>query len=253
MRGIHDDGGGTSGAPLRDGLAQHGFRVRLDRVVDRQPNVAPVHRGSLVHHVEDVSERVDHAALAPGLPGDRPVELQLEPGEPAVVEAGVAEDVRGDRALRIETALLRVEAEACEAALFEQRGLCRLRLALDVDEAALLVHQLAVERVGVDTESLRGRCRNDACVAHLPRICVHRRRLLADRELHTCAVEDRSTGRGEDDHRAVLVRRELRERPGLHGLEPRRPAEQRGEEDEKNGEEEPDPAIDRVPTPAGHD
>ena len=82
-------------------------------MVDRQAHVAAVDGGPLVDHVDRVPERVDHPGLAAGLSRERLVELQLEPREALVVDARVAEDVRRDRALRIEAPLLGIEAEAC--------------------------------------------------------------------------------------------------------------------------------------------
>ena len=89
--------------------------------------------------VERAAERVLHDRLASGLAGERPFERPLEPFEALVVEARVAEDLRGDRPLRVVAELLRIEPEPGEAELLEVLGLARIGLPRDVDEAARAV------------------------------------------------------------------------------------------------------------------
>ena len=93
----------------------------------------------------------------PGLPGERPVERALEPLEALVVEARVAEHLRGDRPLRVEAQLLRVEAEAGEVERLQDLRLARVRLARDVDEAPRAVDERRVQRRRVEPELLRRR------------------------------------------------------------------------------------------------
>ena len=74
---------------------------------------------------------------------------------------------------------------------------------------------------GLDRDALR--------VAHLARIGVDGRRLLADRELHAHPVEDRpATGRRRHDL-VVLLRGEPLERRRAHDLQPERAAERQHE------------------------
>ena len=79
----------------------------------------------------------------------------LEPVEAAVVDAREAEHLRGDRALRVGAALLRVEAEARAAQLLELRRLRGSALRCDEDEALRAVGERRVELVGVEAERLR--------------------------------------------------------------------------------------------------
>src|SRR5262249_31327444 len=81
----------------------------------------------------------------------------LEAGETAVVEPREAEDVRRDRALRIDAPLLGIEIHAREMQLLEARRLRRIGLPRDVDEARLPVRELIVQRVRVDAQRSPGR------------------------------------------------------------------------------------------------
>ena len=175
----------------------------------------PVDSRARMHHVEHVTECVDRPRLAALATGERLVELQLESRKAAVVEACVAEDVRRDRALRIETPFLGIEAEPGKVELLEAIRLGGIGLARDVDEARFPIRQLIEKRVRVDAEDAPGGGGDRTRIADLPRVGIDRRRLLADRELHSRPVEDRPARRGQDDDRAVLLRRKARQRSGL--------------------------------------
>src|SRR5207253_3255528 len=129
-----------------------------------------------------------HDRLAAGLARQGAVELQLRPGEAAVVDPGEAEHLRGEPALRIRAPLLWIEAEASDALLLQRGRGDRVGLPLHVDEAEALVGEPRLERRGVDAERAAGGERGGARVDDLPRVGVDRRRLLADRERGAQAV-----------------------------------------------------------------
>src|SRR6185312_3702234 len=123
-------------------------------------------------------------------------------------DTGVAEHLRRERELRVETPLLAVGVDPRQALPAELRDERRVGLPRDVDEAAAAVAQRLVDGGRVETE----RARDDQGLAlrlgHLARVGVDRLRLLADRELYAPAVVDRSARGRDDDVRAVLVRGE---------------------------------------------
>src|SRR5581483_8595571 len=103
---------------------------------------------SLRGRADDVDrspERVADDRLLTGTPRQVGVEPELEAGETLVVDAGVAEHLRRDRVLRVEPALLGVEAETGETSTLQRGRPVRLGLPLHVDEALLLVHELRID------------------------------------------------------------------------------------------------------------
>ena len=102
---IHHDRGRGLRVPLLHGLPELELRVRLDRVVDRQVDVASVALGHRLEHVEGAAERVLDHRLLPALAGEQPVERELDAREPAVVDPRVAEQRRSDPSLRIDAPL----------------------------------------------------------------------------------------------------------------------------------------------------
>ena len=75
-------------------------------MVEGQRDVVPVARGARLDDLDRPAARVADVALVARAAGQRPVELQLEAGEPPVVEARVAQNLGRDAALRIRAALL---------------------------------------------------------------------------------------------------------------------------------------------------
>jgi hypothetical protein len=123
-----------------------------------------------------------------------------------VVDARVAEDLRGDPVLRVEAALLRIEPESRDVQALEALGASGIRLPLDVDEPMRPVGELLVDlfrRQPQDTRNHRGRLRR---VLNLQWIGIDGDRLLADSELDAGAVEDRAAVGCKVDRRAVLAR-----------------------------------------------
>ncbi len=171
------------------------------------------------------------------------VVLELEAAEPVVVDAGVADNLCGDAVLRVRPELLRIGEHADEPLLQEEAGLRRVGEALDVDELALLVQELRVQRVAVDPEDLVRGERDPARIPHLGRVGVDRRRLLADRELDPGPVEDRPAAGWNRLGLLVLALRKLREVRRLHALKPERPREHRQECEGEDGEQQPDPPV----------
>ena len=70
------------------------------------------------------------------------VEVALDAGQAGIVDAGVAHDVGGGRALRIDAPLLGLELEAGNAEAIDQVVLARAQAALDPDEALVAVELL---------------------------------------------------------------------------------------------------------------
>ena len=105
---VEHDRGRALRVPAQHGVAQHGLRVRLDRVVERQVDVAAVAHRLRDDGVDRLAGGVLDDPLAAGPAGQLAVERELEPGEAAVVDARVAEHLRGERELRVEAPLLAV-------------------------------------------------------------------------------------------------------------------------------------------------
>ena len=122
-----------------DGVAQHGLRVRLDPVVDRQEDVVARPLRLRRDHVDHAAARIADRRLAAGLADERLVERALEPFEAVVVDPRVAEHLRGDAALRVVAQLLGVEPEPGQVELLQRRRLRRVGLPLDVDEVVRAV------------------------------------------------------------------------------------------------------------------
>ncbi len=125
-------------------------------MVDRERHVLAGPLGPRGDDVDRAAERILDDRLEAGPARERLVERALEPVEAVVVRAGEAEDVRGDRALRIGAQLLRVEPEPGDLALVQRLGLGGIGLAGDVDEALGPVLQQGIELVGVEAERLAG-------------------------------------------------------------------------------------------------
>ena len=101
-------------------LAQHRLDLRLQRVVERQEDVAARLLRRRADHVDRAPERVADDRLLARAAAEVALEPELEPGEAVVVDARVAEHLCGDRVLRIAPPLLRVEVEAGEPAPLER-------------------------------------------------------------------------------------------------------------------------------------
>ena len=71
------------------------------------------------------------------------VEEALDAGQAGIVDAGIAEDVGGGRALRIDAALLGLELEAGNAEAIDPVLLARAEAALDPDEGLVAFELLA--------------------------------------------------------------------------------------------------------------
>src|SRR4029453_15177326 len=102
-------------------LPEHRLRIRLQRVVDGEPDVFALDGRLGTDDVQGPTERVPDNDLPPVAPGERLVAGELDPCEPVVVDSREAEDVRRDRTLRISAPLLRIEAEPRQV-LGLQRG-----------------------------------------------------------------------------------------------------------------------------------
>src|SRR2546423_12525737 len=188
-------------------------------------------------------EPVTNERIAPRAPRQRFVESELEPRKTVVVDAGVTEHLGGDRMLRIEAPLFRIEPESGDVQALKPLGAYGIRLALDVDEAVSSVRELLVHLFRIEPQDAR----DDRCgfrrVPNLQRIGVDRDRLLADGELNARAVVDRAAVRSEVDGRAVLARRHPAERLRAHALQPDRAKNGGAEHDREESEEKADPTV----------
>src|SRR5262249_61201547 len=117
-----------------------------------------------------------------GTAGQGAVQGVLESLEALVVEPGVADDLRCNRALRVEAELLRVEADAGEAERLQVVGLVGVRLPRDVHEAMRPVYEARVEARRIEPELLRCGEGQVASPSHLAWIRVDGGRGLSDRE-----------------------------------------------------------------------
>src|SRR5262249_17620216 len=176
--------------------------------------------GRRADDADHLSERVLNDRLLARVPGEHVVELELEAGEALVVDSCVTEDLRRERALRVGSPFLRVEAQAGQVFAPEARSGVRVGLSLDVDKAARAVLQLAVELVAIDPEVPRRGDGYRARVLHPLRIGVDRRRLLAERERDARAVEDGATRSRERHDLAVLSLRHRAQGLAAHRLHP---------------------------------
>ena len=240
---VEDDRVAGLRPPALDRLAEDGLGVRLDAVVDREEDVVARPLRLRRDHVDHAAGRVGDRRLAARLADQLLVERALEAFEAVVVDAGEAEHVRGDSSLRVVALLLGVEAEPGQVLLLELRGLRRIGLPLDVDEVARSVGEQRVERIRVDAERLRGGERDASRLLHEPRVGVHRRRLLADRERLAGPVVDRAAAGGDLGRVLLLARRDALERRRLDALQPDRPAERAGEDEREETEEKADAAV----------
>jgi hypothetical protein len=203
-----------------NGFAQDLLRVRLDRVIERQEDVAARAFRPLVLDVEHAAAWILDDGLLPGMPGERPVELELEAGETVAVDPDVPEHLGGDRSLRIAALLLRIEAEAGQLEPLQGRGLRRVRLPLDVDEATRAIGKHRVDAVGVEPERTLHRDRRRARVHDLFGVRVDGRRALPEAELDPAAVVDRPAARGQRDGLPMLRLAQARQGFGAHALQP---------------------------------
>src|SRR5262249_42292031 len=107
----------------------------------------------------------------------------------------------------------------------------------------MLVDQLRVEGVRVDTEEPLRRDRDRSRLRHLPWVGVDGGHLLADRELHPGPVVDRPAAGGNGHRLAMLPLGELAERRRPDALQPDRARERRGEDHDEDREQQADAAI----------
>ncbi len=182
--------------------------------------------------------------LLPRFSGQLLVVLDLEPPEALVVGSGVPDDLRADGALGIRAPFLGIAVDAREALGEEGCGGLRIGEALDVHKARFLVQQQGIERVRVDPEKLVCGDRDGARVHDLARVGIHRFRLLADRELHACVVEDRSTPGRDHDRLVVLAFGHPAECGGVDALQPDGAGERPRKDESKGREQQADPAVD---------
>ncbi len=219
-------------------------------MVEREVDVLAVAARLRVDDLECPPEGIlDDGLLALGS-RERLVELELEACETLVVDAGIAEHRGPDPLLRVVATLLVVEAEPLDVLVLERLREPRIRLPLDIDEAARAVGEDRVHLVRAQAEGLLDGHGRRPRILDLPRIRVDRRRARANRELHAEPVVDRPAVRRHVDGLAMLVRRQVAECLRAHCLQPPGPQERDGEDGREEGDQE---ANAPVRNPRGHD
>src|SRR4029078_3714407 len=111
------------------------------------------------------------------------------------------------------------------------------------------VREQWIHLVRIDTEALLDPERGGTRGTDLTRVCIDGRRTRADRKLDDEAGVDRAAVRRHLDRLAVLIRREVSEGLGAHGLEPTG-AKQRDRD--PGGEESDEEANAPIRDPRGH-
>ncbi len=241
--GVHHDRGRRLGAIAAHGLGEDVLCVRLDLVVDREPDVLTRDLRTRADDVERAAHGILDDGLATGTAGEFLVEQSLEPLEAAVVHACEAEHLRGDAALRVGPQLLGVEAEPRKLQLLELRHRQWIRLARQIDESLRLVGQKRVNRPRLEAKRLRHRERDFLCPGDLPWVCVHRHRALADGQRVSVSVGDRPARRGHDDRLSVLPHGHCRVLGSHDCLEPERANESDRHERREDERENADAAV----------
>ena len=150
--GVEDDRGRRFRVPLRPRGLEYLLDLALERVVDRQVDVAAVHRLLLVDHVERVAERIADDGLRSVAAPELLVERQLEARESLVVETRVADHLGRDVPERVVAPFLGIGADAEDLLLGEPLREGRVCLAGEVDEAERPVGQALDQRLGLDLE-----------------------------------------------------------------------------------------------------
>ena len=240
---VEHDRGGRLRAPVRDRALEDALGVRLNRVVEREDDIVAVPGRHGLDDVDRAACRVADEALVAHAARQRTVQLQLEPGQTAVVEPRVAEHLGGDPALRVGTALLRAEEQTGDPALLQLLRPLRVGLAGEEDEAARAIGELRVELLGVEAEILRGRERRRPWVDDLARVGEDGGRVPPDRELETRPVEQGAAAGRQGHSRVVLLGGQPRQRPRLHRLQPDCTPEHGRERHREDGEEKADAPV----------
>ena len=162
---IHHQAGGADAVVLghrpRQLLAQHVLQPDVDRQLDRLVAVA--------QHL---------------------VERLLDAAQPVIVDVGESHDMRDQRPLGIDAALLGLEVEAGDAQPVDRILLARRQVALQPDEGVVgaeLGGELRLAELGQHLDQPLGRLRR---VRDLVGVGVERRGCQAGREHHPVAVED---------------------------------------------------------------
>ena len=211
---IEHDGRGRLRLPPPDGVLEDALHLRLDDLVDRQLHVAAVLRLGQLQLLQRLPVRRVDLQLTARLAGQPRVEAVFQPGAvgPAVeVDVGVAEQLRGEVAERV---------DAVRLGHGEQAGRVRRQDVVD-GRRVELAHQLHLVGVGLqqpaqpsdlgapllpalDAEPVGDVGGGDVGVDHLLRVRHQRlpRHLL--RQLVAVAVGDRAPRHGDVVHVALL-------------------------------------------------
>ena len=138
-----------------------------------------------------------------------------------------------------------VGADALDAELLDLVAVGGVELALEVDEPLLAIGedlQQLVLGLAEQRRELGGDARR---VLDQERVGEDGRGVLGDRELEAVPVADRAAPGGDGEVLLLLGHRPLLERAGLDRAEPGGAHDHGGEQDQEDGEEQADPALDQ--------
>ena len=133
---------------LRQGPVQFLLRRVLDGLVQGQDDRAPL-GGRLLGVAHRAAARVDLDGHLGRPPADLAVEGVLDPAHPRVVDAHVAQDLRGQVALRVVAAVLGEKADALELQIATdvQNAAYNVQSTLEAVQASIKARELAQERL----------------------------------------------------------------------------------------------------------
>ena len=225
--GLHQDADGALGAHLghavRQGLLERRLHLEVEREPERLAGLLGVAQAGVEHLLD--AGGADHLGGLHAL----------------AAVAGAAEDVGGERAVRVEPRLARAEHEAGLAEIVDELALLGGDRALDPEEAAA-VAEAGEQVVGVEVgEDLGERGGGAGGVDHLARLGVERGGDDVGREHRAVAVDDLGA-LGEDRRRAGAGARLDRQRGGEQRHAPG---------DHREGEDEADPEQEQPGLGAG--
>ena len=195
------------------------------------------------HDVDRLTRRVADDRLVPRPSGELLVERAFEPVEPLVVRPREAEELGCDAPLRIGPALLGVEPDPRDREPLEELGLRRVGLAVEEDELLRVVGEPGEDGVRVDAERLPCLDRRPPRGDDVPRIGVHGRRELADRERLARPVEDGAASRRDLDRLPLLLRGHRGIRRSVDDLDPGRTSQRDREQRREPEHQQADPGV----------
>ena len=181
----------------------------------------------------------------PVVAGQHIVEGVLDSGQAGVLYADGPQYLCGEVPLRIGALGLEHGVDALDAELADPVAERSVHPVAQVDEALVPVAQL-LQQLLLGAAEQRGESRGDpGRVVDQERMREHGHGVLGHGKLDSVAVEDHPAPGGDLEILDLLLERPLAQRVGLDGADP--DGSQRGgaEQEQEEGEQEPDPALDQ--------